>query len=334
MNQRKIKDGKMSYAIRIHEQGGPENMKWEEVMVGEPGPGELRIRHTAVGLNFIDTYHRSGLYKLPMPTVLGREGAGVVEAIGANVAEFSVGDRVAYAASPIGSYAEVRLMPADRVVRIPANVSDQQAASMMLKGMTAQYLIRRTFRVKPGDTILFHAAAGGVGLIVCQWAKHLGATVIGTVGSEEKAKIALANGCDHVINYSTEDFVARIGELTGGKKCAVVYDGVGKDTFLKSLDCVRPLGTVVIFGNASGPTAPFDLGTLAAKGSLYVTRPTLDTYIARREDLVATASELFDVVGRGIVKIEINQTYPLREAAQAHRDLEARKTTGSTILIP
>jgi NADPH2:quinone reductase len=334
MNQRKIKDGKMSYAIRIHEQGGPENMKWEEVMVGEPGPGELRIRHTAVGLNFIDTYHRSGLYKLPMPTVLGREGAGVVEAIGANVAEFSVGDRVAYAASPIGSYAEVRLMPADRVVRIPANVSDQQAASMMLKGMTAQYLIRRTFRVKPGDTILFHAAAGGVGLIVCQWAKHLGATVIGTVGSEEKAKIALANGCDHVINYSTEDFVAGISELTGGKKCAVVYDGVGKDTFLKSLDCVRPLGTVVIFGNASGPTAPFDLGTLAAKGSLYVTRPTLDTYIARREDLVATASELFDVVGRGIVKIEINQTYPLREAAQAHRDLEARKTTGSTILIP
>ena len=324
----------MTYAIRIHEHGGPENMKWEEVTVGAPGPGELRIRHTAVGLNYIDTYHRSGLYKLPMPTVLGREGAGVIEAVGPNVTEFAVGDRVAYAASPIGSYAEERLMPAERVVRIPSNVTDQQAASMMLKGMTAQYLIRRTYRVKPGDTILFHAAAGGVGLIVCQWAKHLGATVIGTVGSEEKAKVALANGCDHVINYSKEDFVTRVAELTGGRKCDVVYDGVGKDTFLKSLDCVRPLGMVVIFGNASGPTAPLDLGTLAAKGSLYVTRPTLDTYIAKREDLVATASELFDMVGRGIVRIEINQTYPLCDAARAHRDLEARKTTGSTILIP
>lgn len=324
----------MTYAIRIHEQGGPENMKWEEVVVGAPGPDELRIRHTAVGLNYIDTYHRSGLYKLPMPTVLGREGAGVVEAVGPNVTEFAVGDRVAYAASPIGSYSEERLMPAERVVKIPANVTDQQAASMMLKGMTAQYLIRRTYRVKPGDTILFHAAAGGVGLIVCQWAKHLGATVIGTVGSDEKAKIALANGCDHVINYSKEDFVARVAALTGGKKCDVVYDGVGKDTFLKSLDCVRPLGMVVIFGNASGPTAPFELGTLAAKGSLYVTRPTLDTYVAKREDLVATATELFDMVGRGIVRIEINQTYPLCDAARAHIDLEARKTTGSTILIP
>ena len=324
----------MTYAIRIHEHGGPENMKWEEVTVSAPGPGELRIRHTAVGLNYIDTYHRSGLYKLPMPTVLGREGAGVIEAVGPNVTEFAVGDRVAYAASPIGSYAEERLMPAERVVRIPSNVTDQQAASMMLKGMTAQYLIRRTYRVKPGDTILFHAAAGGVGLIVCQWAKHLGATVIGTVGSEEKAKVALANGCDHVINYSKEDFVTRVAELTGGRKCDVVYDGVGKDTFLKSLDCVRPLGMVVIFGNASGPTAPLDLGTLAAKGSLYVTRPTLDTYIAKREDLVATATELFDMVGRGIVRIEINQTYPLCDAARAHRDLEARKTTGSTILIP
>lgn len=324
----------MTYAIRIHEQGGPENMKWEEVVVGAPGPGELRIRHTAVGLNYIDTYHRSGLYKLPMPTVLGREGAGVVEAVGPNVTELAVGDRVAYAASPIGSYSEERLMPAERVVKIPANVTDQQAASMMLKGMTAQYLIRRTYRVKPGDTILFHAAAGGVGLIVCQWAKHLGATVIGTVGSDEKAKVALANGCDHVINYSKEDFVARVAALTGGKKCDVVYDGVGKDTFLKSLDCVRPLGMVVIFGNASGPTAPFELGTLAAKGSLYVTRPTLDTYVAKREDLVATATELFDMVGRGIVRIEINQTYPLCDAARAHIDLEARKTTGSTILIP
>jgi len=323
-----------SHAIRIHEHGGPELMKWETVEVGDPGASEVRIKHTAIGLNYIDTYHRTGLYKIPMPTVLGREGAGVIEAVGAGVGGFKIGDRVAYASSPIGSYSEVRLMPAERVVKVPDNVTDQEAASMMLKGMTAQYLLRRTFKVGKGDTILFHAAAGGVGLIVSQWARHLGATVIGTVGSEEKAAIARAAGCHHVINYSTEDFVARVADITGGKKCDVVYDGVGKDTFLKSLDCVRPLGTVALFGNASGKVEPLDLGILAAKGSLFVTRPTLDTYVAKREELVATANELFDVVGRGIVKIDINQTYALKDAAQAHRDLEARKTTGSTVLLP
>jgi NADPH:quinone reductase len=323
-----------THAIRIHEHGGPDMMKWETVEVGAPGPGEVRIKHTAIGLNYIDTYHRTGLYKIAMPSVLGREGAGLIEAVGAGVSDFKIGDRVAYASSPIGSYAEVRLMPAERVVKVPDSVTDQQAASMMLKGMTAQYLLRRTFKVNKGDTILFHAAAGGVGLIVSQWARHLGATVIGTVGSEEKATIARAAGCHYVINYSKEDFVARVAEITGGKKCDVVYDGVGKDTFLKSLDCVRPLGTVALFGNASGKVEPLDLGILAAKGSLFVTRPTLDTYVAKREELVATANELFDVVGRGIVKIEINQTYALKDAAQAHRDLEARKTTGSTVLIP
>ena len=324
----------MTNAIRIHEHGGPDVMKWEAIEVGSPGEQEMRVRHTAVGLNYIDTYHRTGLYKIPLPSVIGREGAGVVEAIGAAVTEFKVGDRVAYASAPIGSYAEARLIAADRVVKIPDSVTDQQAASIMLKGMTAQYLIRRTYAVKPGDTILFHAAAGGVGLILCQWAKHLGATVIGTVGSEEKATLAKANGCDHVINYRNEDFVARVAEITAEKKCAVVYDGVGKDTFLKSLDCVRPRGLVALFGNASGKVEPLDLGVMAAKGSLFVTRPTLDTHVATREELVATANDLFDVVGRGIVKIEINQTYALEDAAQAHRDLEARKTTGSTVLIP
>ena len=324
----------MTNAIRIHEHGGPEVMKWEAIDVGNLGEKELRVRHTAVGLNYIDTYHRTGLYKIPLPSVIGREGAGVVEAVGAGVTDVKVGDRVAYASAPIGSYAEARLIAADRVVKIPDGVSDQQAASMMLKGMTAQYLLRRTHIVKPGDTILFHAAAGGVGLILCQWAKHLGATVIGTVGSEEKGVLAKANGCDHVINYRSEDFVARVAEITGGKKCAVVYDGVGKDTFMKSLDCVRSRGLVALFGNASGKVEPLDLGLLAAKGSLFVTRPTLDTHVASREDLLATANDLFDVVARGIVKIEINQTYALKDAAQAHRDLEARKTTGSTVLIP
>ena len=324
----------MTHAIRIHEHGGPEVMKWEAIDVGSPGEKELRVRHTAVGLNYIDTYHRTGLYKIALPSVIGREGAGVVEAVGTGVTDIKVGDRVAYASAPIGSYAEARLIAADRVVKIPDAVSDQQAASMMLKGMTAQYLIRRSHVVKPGDTILFHAAAGGVGLILCQWAKHLGATVIGTVGSEEKAVLAKANGCDHIINYRNEDFVARVAEITGGKKCAVVYDGVGKDTFMKSLDCVRPRGLVALFGNASGKVEPLDLGLLAAKGSLFVTRPTLDTHVASREDLLATANDLFDVVARGIVKIEINQTYALKDAAQSHRDLEARKTTGSTVLIP
>lgn len=324
----------MTHAIRIHSQGGPELMKWEEVTVGAPGPNEVRLTATAIGLNYIDTYHRSGLYKIPLPSILGREGAGVVEEIGAAVTDLKVGDRVAYAASPIGSYAEARLMPADKLVKIPHGISDNQAASMMLKGMTAQYLVRRTHKVKPGDTILMHAAAGGVGLIVCQWAKHLGATVIGTAGSDEKTALAKTYGCDHVINYAKEDFVARVAEITNGKKCSVVYDGVGKDTFLKSLDCASPLGLVAIFGNSSGSVAPFDLAQLAAKGSLFVTRPTLDTYTATRADLVSTANDLFDVVVRGIVKIEINQTYALKDAAQAHRDLEARKTTGSTVLIP
>ncbi len=324
----------MTHAIRIHSQGGPEVLQWDEVTVGAPGPNEVLLKATAIGLNFIDTYHRSGLYKIPLPSVLGREGAGIVEAVGAAVADLKVGDRVAYAGAPIGSYAQARLMPADKLVKIPAGVSDKQAASMMLKGMTAQYLIRRTYKVKPGDTILMHAAAGGVGSIVCQWAKHLGATVIGTAGNEEKVALAKTLGCDHVINYAKEDFVARVAELTGGAKCNVVYDGVGKDTFLKSLDCTRPLGLVAIFGNASGAVPPFDLGQLGAKGSLFVTRPTLDTYTATRADLVATANDLFDVVVRGIVKIEINQTYALKDAAQAHRDLEARKTTGSTVLIP
>ena len=324
----------MTHAIRIHSQGGPEVLQWEEVTVAAPGPNEVLLKATAIGLNFIDTYHRSGLYKIPLPSVLGREGAGVVEALGASVTGLKVGDRVAYAGAPIGSYAEARLMPADKLVKIPPGIGDNQAASMMLKGMTAQYLIRRTYQVKPGDTILMHAAAGGVGSIVCQWAKHLGATVIGTAGSDEKVALAKTYGCDHVINYAKEDFVARVSELTGGTKCNVVYDGVGKDTFLRSLDCTRPLGLVAVFGNASGAVPPFDLAQLAAKGSLFVTRPTLDTYTATRADLLATANELFDVVVRGIVKIEINQTYALKDAAQAHRDLEARKTTGSTVLIP
>ena len=324
----------MTHVIRIHEHGGPDVMKWETIDVGDPGEKEIRVRHTAVGLNYIDTYHRSGLYKIPLPSVIGREAAGVVEAIGSAVTDFKVGERIAYGSAPIGSYSEARLVAADRVVKIPEGVTDRQAASIMLKGMTAQYLIRRTHAIKPGDTILFHAAAGGVGLILCQWAKHLGATVIGTVGSEEKAALAKANGCDHVINYRTEDFVAKVAEITDGEKCAVVYDGVGKDTFMKSLDCVRPRGLVALFGNASGKVEPLDLGVLAAKGSLFVTRPTLDTHVATREELVATANDLFYVVGRGIVKIEVNQTYALKDAAQAHRDLEARKTTGSTVLIP
>ena len=324
----------MTHAIRIHSQGGPEVLKWEEVTVGAPAPNEVLLTATAIGLNYIDTYHRSGLYKIPLPSVLGREGAGVVEAVGASVTDLKVGDRVAYAASPIGAYAEARLMPASALLKIPAGVTDSQAASMMLKGMTARYLIRRVHQVKPGDTILMHAAAGGVGLILCQWARHLGATVIGTVGSDEKIALAKTNGCDHVINYAKEDFVARVAEITGGKKCDVVYDGVGKDTFLKSLDCVRPVGLVALFGNASGAVPPFDLGLLGAKGSLFVTRPTLDTFTSTRADLLATANDLFDVVVRGIVKIEINQTYALKDAATAHRDLEARKTTGSTVLIP
>jgi NADPH:quinone reductase and related Zn-dependent oxidoreductases len=302
--------------------------------VPPPGQGEVRIRHTAVGLNFIDTYHRSGLYPVPLPTVIGSEGAGVVEAVGPGVTDLKPGDRVAYGNAPIGSYAEVRNIPAGRLVKIPDGISDQQAASMMLKGMTAQYLLRRTYRVQKGETILVHAAAGGVGLILVQWAKHLGATVIGTVGSKDKAEIAKAHGCDHVILYRETKFVDEVKRITGGAGVSVVYDGVGKDTFMDSLDCLRPLGYMVYYGNASGAVPPFNLLTLAQKGSLYVTRPTLATYVAKREDLVATANDLFDVVKSGAVKIEINQTYPLKDAAQAHRDLESRKTTGTTVLLP
>ena len=325
----------MSKAIRIHQHGGPEALRWEEIEVGDPGPGQLRIRHGAVGLNYIDVYHRTGLYPLPsLPWTLGMEGAGRVEAVGEGVTEFKVGDRVAYASPPVGAYAEVRLIAADRVVALPDAIDDKTAAAMMLQGMTAQYLLRRTYRVQPGDAILFHAAAGGVGLIAGQWARHLGATVIGTAGSDEKAELARAHGYHQVIVYSRENFTERVREITNGQGVAVVYDSVGKDTFMGSLDCLRPMGMMVSFGNASGPVPPFEAGILAAKGSLYLTRPTLMTYTAKRADLVASAQELFDVVAKGVVKIEVRQTYPLAETAQAHRDLEARKTTGSTVLLP
>jgi NADPH:quinone reductase len=323
----------MPHAMRIYEFGGPEKLRWESVPVGDPGPGQVRVRNTAVGLNFVDTYQRSGLYPTPLPFTPGSEGAGVVEAIGPQVKEFKVGDRVAYS-SPIGAYAEVLLRPADRLVKIPAGVDDKVAAAMMLKGMTTQYLIRRTYRVKKGDILLMHAAAGGVGQILCQWARHLGATVIGTVGSDDKAELAKKAGCKHVIVTSREKFVPRVKEITKGRGVPVVYDGVGKDTFMDSLDCLQPLGLMVGFGNASGPVPPFNPVILSQKGSLYMTRPTLGTYTASREDLVKTARELFAVVKSGAVKISINQTYPLRDAAQAQRDLEARKTTGSTVLIP
>ena len=325
----------MPKAIHIHEYGGPEVLRWEEVEVGDPGPGQLRVRHAAVGLNYIDVYHRTGLYPLPsLPWTLGMEGAGKVEAVGEGVTEFKVGDRVAYASPPVGAYAEVRLMPADRVVALPDAIGDQTAAAMMLQGMTAQYLLRRTYRVQPGDTILLHAAAGGVGLIASQWARHLGATVIGTVGSDEKAELARAHGCHHVIVYSRENFTQRVREITDGQGVAAVYDSVGQATFMNSLDCLRRLGMMVSFGNASGPVPPFDPGILAAKGSLFLTRPSLMAYTAERADLLASAADLFEVVASGAVKIEVHQTYPLAETAQAHRDLEARKTTGSTVLLP
>jgi NADPH2:quinone reductase len=325
----------MPKAIRIHEYGGPEVLRWEDVEVGAPGPGQLRVRHAAVGLNYIDVYHRTGLYPLPsLPWTLGMEGAGQVEAVGEGVTEFKVGDRVAYASPPVGAYAEVRLIPADRVVALPDTIDDRTAAAMMLQGMTAQYLLRRTYRVRPGDAILLHAAAGGVGLIASQWARDLGATVIGTVGSDDKAELARAHGCHHVIVYSRENFAERVREITGGQGVAVVYDSVGQATFMGSLDCLRPLGTMVSFGNASGPVPPFEPGILAAKGSLFLTRPSLMHYTAKRADLVASAAELFEVVGNGVVKIEVRQTYPLAETAQAHRDLEARQTTGSTVLLP
>ncbi len=321
----------MTHAIRIHQTGGPEVLKWESVEVGEPGPGQVRLQHRAVGLNYIDVYHRSGTYPVQTPAILGLEAAGVVQAVGPGVTEVKVGDRVAYASGPMGAYADARLMQADRLVVLPGVISDGQAAAMMLQGLTAQYLLRRTYRVKRGDTILVHAAAGGVGLIMCQWAKHLGATVIGTVGNEQKAALAQAHGCDHTIIYTQEDFLERVLDITNGKKVRIVYDSVGKDTFDRSLDCLAPLGMLALFGQSSGTVPPLDLGLLAAKGSLFVTRPTLATYTARRSDLLAGAAELFEVVEQGIVKITINQRYPLREAERAHRDLEARRTTGSTI---
>src|SRR5690349_6093392 len=311
----------MPKAIRITETGGPEVMRWEDVAVGEPGEGQARIRHTAVGVNFIDTYHRSGLYPIPLPSGLGSEAAGVVEAVGPGVTVVRPGDRVAYAGGPPGSYAEARLMPASLLVTIPDGVTDRTAAALMLKGMTAQYLIRRTYPVKAGETVLFHAAAGGVGLIACQWLKALGATVIGTVGSDEKAEIARAHGCAHVIVSTREDVPTRVREITGGAGVPVVYDSVGKDTFLASLDCLRPRGLMVSFGNSSGKVTPFDIGILTQKGSLYLTRPTLATYTATRADLESTAREVFEVIREGKVKVEIRHRYPLAEAAQVHRDL-------------
>jgi NADPH2:quinone reductase len=323
----------MPHAIRLYQTGGPENLRWEEVQVGDPGPGEVRVRTTAVGLNFIDTYHRSGLYPVPLPSTLGVEGAGVVDAVGPNVKEFKKGDRVAYA-NPLGAYAELLLRPAERLVKIPAGIDDKLAAAIMLKGMTAWYLARRTYPVKKGDTILVHAAAGGVGQILSQWAKHLGATVIGTVGSDDKVEAARKAGCKHVIVSSKENLVERVKEITKGAGLPVVYDGLGKATFLPSLDCLRPLGLMVSYGNASGPVDPLNIGILSQKGSLFLTRPTLFTYTAKREDLLKAASELFALVKKKVLKIAIKQTYPLRDAAAAHRDLEARKTTGSTVLLP
>jgi len=326
---------RMSLAVQIRQHGGPEELHLTDVTVGEPGPGEIRIRHHAVGLNFIDVYHRTGLYPLPMPATIGMEGAGIVEAVGAGVTHLAVGDRAAYASQPPGSYAEVRVLPAKCVCRLPDAIDFETGAAMMLKGLTAQYLLKKTLPaegLQPGDHVLFHAAAGGVGLIACQWAKALGLQLIGTAGSDEKCQLALANGAAHAINYRTEDFAARVKEITGGKGVKVVYDSVGKDTWEKSLECLRPFGLMATFGNASGPAPAFAPGMLGAKGSLYVTRQTLFTHIATRESTQAMADDLFAVVQSGDVTIHIDQRYPLRDVQQAHRDLEARKTTGSTIL--
>lgn len=324
----------MINAIRVHQTGGPEVLQYEQVEIGEPGPGEAKVRHEAVGLNFIDVYFRTGLYKAAqLPFTPGNEGAGVVIAVGEGVENLGVGDRVAYAATP-GSYADERILPADRLVKVPDAVELKTAAAMMLKGMTAQYLLRQTFRVGPQHTILFHAAAGGVGLIAGQWAKHLGARVIGTAGSEEKMALARAHGYDHVINYRTENFVERVRELTNGEGVDVVYDSVGHDTYMGSLDVLKPLGMFACFGQSSGTIPPFDLNILAQKGSLFATRPTLFNYVAKRAALEKTANELFEVVASGAVKIEINQNYALKDVRKAHEDLEARRTTGTTILIP
>lgn len=321
-------------AIRFHQPGGPEVMKYEDVELAAPGAGEVRVRHTAVGLNYIDTYHRSGAYPLPMPSGIGLEAAGVVEEVGAGVTSLKAGDRIAYGAGPIGAYSQARNMPANRLSKLPDNIADRTAAAMMLKGMTVRYLLRETFKVEKGQTILFHAVAGGVGLIAVQWAKHLGVRVIGTAGSPEKAELAKSLGCDEVIDYTKEDVAKRVRELTDGKGVPVAYDGVGQATLMASLDSLNPRGLLVSFGAASGPVKDFDTGILAAKGSLYLTRPTLMTYVASDEALQANTADLFDVVGSGAVKIEVNQTYALADAVQAHKDLEGRKTTGSTVLLP
>ena len=321
----------MSHAIRIHQTGGPEVLKWEEVDVGKPGPGQVRLRQEAAGLNFIDVYHRTGLYKQDLPFTPGVEGAGIIDELGSGVDNLTVGDRVAYA-GPIGGYAEQRLIAADRLVKLPDAISTESAAAMMLQGLTAEMLLRRVYPVKAGETILVHAAAGGVGLILCQWAKALGATVIGTVGSDEKAELARAHGCDHPIVYTRQDFVAEVKNITDGKKLPVVYDGVGRDTFMKSLDCLERRGMMVSFGNASGPVDPFPATLLAQKGSLFLTRPTLFDYVVTRGELEDAARELFSVIESGKVKVEIKQRFALRNAAEAHRILEQRKTSGSTVL--
>ncbi len=325
----------MVKAIVVHEFGGPEVMKWEDVALGQPGPGEARVKHGAVGLNFVDVYNRTGLYKPPggLPFTPGAEGAGTVVAVGQDVTHVKPGDRVAYA-GPQGSYAEERILPADRLIKLPDGIDFRTAAAVILKGLTAQFLLRQTFRVGKGTTLLFHAAAGGVGLIAGQWANHLGATVIGTVGSDEKAALARAHGYHHVINYRTENFVERVAEITGGKKCDVVYDSVGRDTFPGSLDCIRPMGMWVLFGQSSGVIQNFDLNILAQKGSLFCTRPTLFVYAAKREALETMAAELLDVVEKGIVKVEVKQSFALKDAADAQRALEGRKTTGATVLMP
>lgn len=324
----------MVKAIRIHRVGGPEVMQLVEVELPPPGPGEVRMRHAAIGLNYIDVYHRTGLYPQPLPGALGVEGAGVVEEVGEGVTELKVGDRVAYGGRPLGAYAEARIIPAAQLLLLPKQIDFDTAAAMMLQGLTVQYLFHRTVPLKAGDTILFHAAAGGVGLIACQWARVMGVNLIGTVGSEEKAALAIENGATHVINYNQENFTERVRELTDGKGVSAVYDSIGKDTFIGSLDCLQPLGTMVSFGNASGPVPPFSLTELASRGSLFITRPSLMAYTARREDLEAMAKSLFGVVSSGEVKIDIRQRYALADVQQAHRDLEARKTTGSTILLP
>jgi NADPH2:quinone reductase len=320
-------------AIRFHQTGPPEVLQWEDVDVGSPGPGEVRLRHTAVGLNFIDTYHRSGVYPAEVPGGLGVEGAGVVEEAGQET-PFRPGDRVAYAGGPLGSYSQQRCMPADRLVALPDQIDDQTAAAVTLKGLTTHYLLRRTYDVQPGDTILVHAAAGGVGLLLCQWAAHVGATVIGTVGSRDKADLAAAHGCHHPVLYRDEDFVQRVRELTGGEGVPVVYDSVGKATFEGSLNCLRPLGLMVTFGQSSGMVDPLPVHELTRRGSLYLTRPTLASYTATRQQLEASAAELFAVVANGAVRVRIGQTYPLADAVQAHRDLEGRRTTGATVLAP